>query len=84
MSFNDGAIVSVKGNDYRVYFWYMNKFIKTRLFKGKRWNIKYTLFYHKQQIQMNKEITTCGVNKIEKRKCHRYENSIFFKEYGYW
>ena len=84
MSFNDGAIVSVKGNDYRGFFWYMNKFIKKCLFKGKRWNIKYTLFYHKQQIQMNKEITTYGVNKIEKRKCHRYENSIFFKECGYW
>ena len=25
MSFNDVAIVSVKGNDYRVHFWYMSK-----------------------------------------------------------
>ena len=25
MNFNDVAIVSVKGNDYRVHFWYMSK-----------------------------------------------------------
>ena len=25
MSFNDVAVVSVKGNDYRIHFWYMSK-----------------------------------------------------------
>ena len=25
MSFNNAAIVYVKGNDYRTYFWYMSK-----------------------------------------------------------
>ena len=25
MSFNDVGIVSIKGNDYRIHFWYMNK-----------------------------------------------------------
>ena len=25
MNFNDVAIVSIKGNDYRVHFWYMSK-----------------------------------------------------------
>ena len=25
MSFNDVSIVSVKGNDYRIHFWYMSK-----------------------------------------------------------
>ena len=25
MNFNDVAIVSVKGNDYRIHFWYMRK-----------------------------------------------------------
>ena len=25
MSFNDDAIVSIKGNDYRIHFWYMSK-----------------------------------------------------------
>ena len=25
MSFNDVAIVSIKGSDYRIYFWYMSK-----------------------------------------------------------
>ena len=25
MNFNDVAIVSLKGNDYRIHFWYMSK-----------------------------------------------------------
>ena len=25
MIFNDAAIVSVKGNDYRIHFWYISK-----------------------------------------------------------
>ena len=25
MNFNDVAIVSIKGNDYRIHFWYMRK-----------------------------------------------------------
>ena len=25
MSFNDVAIVSIKGNDYRIHLWYMSK-----------------------------------------------------------
>ena len=25
MYFNDAAIVSIKGNDYRIYCWYINK-----------------------------------------------------------
>ena len=25
MNFNDIAVVSVKGNDYRIHFWYMSK-----------------------------------------------------------
>ena len=25
MNFNDVAIVSIKGNYYRIYFWYMSK-----------------------------------------------------------
>ena len=25
MSFNDVAIVSIKGNDYRIHFWYTSK-----------------------------------------------------------
>ena len=25
ISFHDVAIVSIKGNDYRIYFWYMSK-----------------------------------------------------------
>ena len=25
MDFNDASIVSIKGNDYRIHFWYINK-----------------------------------------------------------
>ena len=25
MNFNDVAIVSIKGNDYRIHFWYISK-----------------------------------------------------------
>ena len=25
MNFNDVAILSIKGNDYRIHFWYMSK-----------------------------------------------------------
>ena len=25
MNFNDAAIVSIKGSDYRIHFWYMSK-----------------------------------------------------------
>ena len=25
INFNDVAIVSIKGNDYRIHFWYMSK-----------------------------------------------------------
>ena len=25
MNFNDAAIASIKGNDYRIHFWYMSK-----------------------------------------------------------
>ena len=25
INFNDVAIVSIKGSDYRIHFWYMNK-----------------------------------------------------------
>ena len=25
MNFNDVTIVSIKGNDYRIHFWYMSK-----------------------------------------------------------
>ena len=25
MNFNDAAIVSIKGNDYTIHFWYMSK-----------------------------------------------------------
>ena len=34
MSFNDVAIVSAKGNDYRIHLWYMSKDEVINLLKG--------------------------------------------------
>ena len=43
MSFNDVAIVSIIGNDYRIHFWYMSKndaiaLITNSSLKDKKWN----------------------------------------------
>ena len=34
MNFNDVAIVSVKGSDYRIHFWYMSKNDATSIMKN--------------------------------------------------
>ena len=40
MNFNNVAIVSDKGNDYRVHFWYMNKDDATNVMKNSNLNEK--------------------------------------------
>ena len=40
MNFNDVAIVSFKGNDYRIYFWYMNKDDSINIMKNSNLNEK--------------------------------------------
>ena len=40
MYFNDVAILSVKGNDNRIYFWYMNKNDATNIMKDSKLNEK--------------------------------------------
>ena len=40
MNFNDVAIVSVKGNDYRIHFWYMSKDNTIRLMNNSNLNEK--------------------------------------------
>ena len=37
ISFNDAAIISVKGSDYRISFWYMNKHDAINIIKN--WNL---------------------------------------------
>ena len=49
MSFNDVAIVSVKGNDYRIHFWYMSKndaiaLMTSSNLNDKKWNFINFLF----------------------------------------
>ena len=40
MSFNDVAIVSVKGSDYRIHFWYMSKNDAINILKNSNLNEK--------------------------------------------
>lgn len=40
MSFNDVAVVFVKGNDYRIRFWYMGKGEVTNMMKNFDWKEK--------------------------------------------
>ena len=39
-NFNDVAIVSVKGNDYRIHFWYMSSDDAINIIKNSDWNEK--------------------------------------------
>ena len=40
MNFNDVAIVSIKGNDYRIYFWYTSKDDAINIMKNSNLNEK--------------------------------------------
>ena len=40
MNFNDAAIVSVKGNDYRIHFWHMSKDDAIRIMNNSSLNEK--------------------------------------------
>ena len=49
MNFNDVAIVSVKGSDYRIHFWYMSKDDVVNIMKNSNLNKKvdhYKFFYY--------------------------------------
>ena len=45
MNFNDVAIVSIKGNDYRVHFWYMSKDDAISIMNNSNLNEKTGLLY---------------------------------------
>ena len=40
MNFNDFAIISIKGNDYRIDFWYMTKKDATNIMNNSNLNEK--------------------------------------------
>ena len=40
LNFNDIAIVSIKGSDYRIHFWYMNKGDAINIMKNSNLNEK--------------------------------------------
>ena len=49
MNFNDVPIVSIKGNDYRIHFWYMSKDHAINITKSSNLNEKldhYILFHY--------------------------------------
>ena len=66
INFNDVAIVSIKGNDYRIKFWYMSRndaiVLKTNSNLKDKNGILYNFFHHIQNIcettyyQRNREV----------------------------
>ena len=40
MDFNDAAIISIKGNDYRIDFWYINNHDAINIMKNSNLNEK--------------------------------------------
>ena len=49
MNFNDATIVSIKGNDYRIHFWYMSKDDGISIMKNSSLNEKagsISIFFH--------------------------------------
>ena len=46
MNFHDVAIASVKGNDYRIYFWYMSKNDAINIMNNFSLSEKKDLFFH--------------------------------------
>ena len=46
MNFNDAAIVSIKGSDYRIHFWYMSKNDAISKKIEKNWKNYKTFFQH--------------------------------------
>ena len=54
MSFNDAAIVYVKGNAYRIHFWYMSKDDAISIMNNsnlidKKWFLQFFLLYTKNE-----------------------------------
>ena len=44
MSFNNVAIVYVKGNAYRIHFWYVSKDDAINIMNGSAWLIKWVFY----------------------------------------
>ena len=71
MSFNDIAIVTVRGNGYRINFLYIIKDEPKNLLRKKRNIIKHkNLSLH---IKMGKNFIRFGDAEKEKHKLHRYK-----------
>ena len=51
MNFNDAAIVSVKGSDYRIHFWYMSTDDASSIMKNSNLNEKSVFFMKKLIIK---------------------------------
>ena len=45
MNFNDVAIVSVKGSDYKIHFWYMSKDDAINIMNNSEWKKGCVFFY---------------------------------------
>ena len=45
MDFNDVAVASVKGSDYRIHFWYMSKDDAINIMKNSNLNSNFFMIY---------------------------------------
>ena len=66
MNFNNVAIFSVKGSDYRIHFWYMRKDDVINIMKSSDLNEKTGLLWNISLIQ--KEIKLLIIKVTEKKK----------------
>ena len=55
MNFNDVAVVSVKGSDYRIHFWYMSKDDAINIMKNSSLNSNFFMIYKNGWNNLSKE-----------------------------
>ena len=75
MNFNDVAIISIKGSDYRYQFWYMSKDDAINIMNNSCPNDRRGVFYYSTALR-------CGSfseKNIEKKHlCRHYKNYYYF------
>ena len=76
MSFNNVEIVFVKGNDYRIHFWYVSKDEVINIMKNSNLKEKSGPLY----MKMDKKIIALGDTEIEKKKSHCHKNTILIDD----
>ena len=79
MNFNNVAIFSVKGSDYRIHFWYMRKDDAINIMKSSDLNEKTGLLWNISLIQ--KEIKLLIIKETEKKNWIQQKSIIKITSY---